>query len=148
VSLLGDEGPRRKRPRYASPEMPDRKRRVWGIDADVLDTVNEAAWDSLPNEFAAMLIAEDGVICELELLPGSVSTETSATMPLFHLPIDFNRAGSVHSHPGPSARPSGADLHLFSTTGDTHIITHEPFDRGTWRAYDRQGRPITLQVIE
>lgn len=123
------------------------KRKVWGIEADVLDMINEAAKGSYPHEFAAMLRAEKGVITEILLLPGSIATEYSATVTLHNLPIDLSVVGTVHSHPGPSNRPSDEDLHLFGSYGNTHIITCLPFDMKSWRAYDFKGDVVNLEVL-
>ncbi|NLI73976.1 MAG: hypothetical protein GX369_04300 [Euryarchaeota archaeon] len=123
------------------------RKKIWGIEREVLEMVNQASQQTHPLEFVAALRAEDGVIYELLLLPGSISSGSSATFPTFNLPIDFSIVGSVHSHPGPSNRPSRADLHLFSSYGSVHIITCAPYDMASWRSYDRQGRPIELRVV-
>ena len=47
--------------------------------------------------------------------------------------------GSVHSHPGPSADPSGADLQTFSKHGFFHMIVCLPYSLETFKAYDRYG---------
>lgn len=123
------------------------RRRIWGIERDVLEMINEAARGSYPNEFAAAMRAEEGVIFELVLLPGSMVNDRSATFPLHMLPIDLSVVGSVHSHPGYSNRPSDEDLHLFGSFGGTHIITCLPFDMASWRCYDHSGREVQLEVI-
>jgi len=123
------------------------RRKVWGIEREVLEMISEAARETHPREFAAALRAEGGVIYELVLLPGSISSDYSATFPTFNLPIDFSVVGSVHSHPSPSNRPSEEDLHLFSSFGSTHIITCLPYDLRSWRCYDRSGRPVELEVV-
>ncbi|MBI0582893.1 MAG: Mov34/MPN/PAD-1 family protein [Methanomassiliicoccus sp.] len=124
------------------------RRKVWAIEADVLDMINEASRDTLPNEFVAALRAEKGVITEILLFPGSVSNEHAAFMQLHMLPIDLSVVGTVHSHPGPSNRPSNEDVHLFGNFGSTHIITCLPYDRRSWQAYDRSGRPVELEVVD
>lgn len=123
------------------------KRKIWAIEADVLDMVNEAAKDTYPNEFVAALRAEKGVITEILLFPGSYANEHSAFMQLHMLPIDLSVVGTVHSHPGPSNRPSEADVHLFSNFGSTHIITCLPYDMRSWRAYNYKGDPVSLEVL-
>ena len=123
------------------------RRKIWGIEADVLDMVNEAARGSFPNEFAAVMRAEKGVITEILLLPGSLANEHSATVTLHMLPIDLSVVGTVHSHPGPSNRPSDEDLRLFGSFGNTHIITCLPFDMTSWRAYDYKGDVVKLEVL-
>jgi proteasome lid subunit RPN8/RPN11 len=116
------------------------------IDGGLLDAINEAAVQTYPNEFVAALRAEKGVINELLMLPGTISGERSGILQLHMLPIDFSVVGSVHSHPGHSARPSDADLSLFSHFGSVHIITCLPFDRTSWRAYNLRGERIELKV--
>ncbi len=123
------------------------KRKVWGIEADVLDMVNESAKESFPNEFVAALRAERGVITEILLFPGSAANEHSAFMNLYHMPIDLSVVGTVHSHPGPSNRPSPEDLRLFGNYGNTHIITCLPYDMRSWRAYNYRGDVIVLEVL-
>ena len=107
----------------------------------------QAAVQTYPNEFVAALRAEKGVIRELLMLPGTVSGENSGIIQLHMLPIDFSVVGTVHSHPGPSNRPSDADVHLFGNFGSTHIITCLPYDMRSWRAYDYKGEPVELEVL-
>jgi proteasome lid subunit RPN8/RPN11 len=123
------------------------RRKVWGIEREVLEMICEAARETHPREFAAAMRAEGGVIHELVLLPGSISSDYSATFPTFNLPIDLSVVGSVHSHPGPSNRPSEEDLHLFGSFGSTHIIVCMPYDERSWRCYDRAGREVELEIV-
>lgn len=126
---------------------PKAARRIAAIERDVLDLVFESCRETHPHEFAATLRAEGDTIVELVLVPASIGAPRSATLPLFNLPSDRNIVGTVHSHPGPSALPSDADLNLFRHFGHTHMIVHEPYTDGTWRAYDHDGRPIRLDVV-
>jgi len=123
------------------------KRKVWGIEREVIEMVNEAAKDTYPNEFVATLRAEEGVITELLLLPGTVQGTRSGILLLHMLPIDFSVVGTVHSHPSYNNRPSRADLALFGRFGNTHIITCLPYDMDSWRAYDYNGNPVELEVV-
>jgi len=43
-------------------------------------------------------------------------------------------------------RPSDADLATF-TKGRIHIIVGAPYRRGDWRAFDRDGQPTDLEVL-
>ena len=122
--------------------------KVKAIDRGLLEMINEAARDSLPNEFVAMLRAEDGVIVELLLLPGTLQGEDSATLMMHMMPIDYSVVGTVHSHPGYSNRPSREDLELFRRYGYVHIITCLPYDEGSWRAYDGRGARRELPVVD
>lgn len=125
----------------------EKKKRVWGIDEAVIDTINEAARNSFPNEFVAVLRAEKGIITEILLLPGTISGEQSGLLRLHMLPIDFSVVGTVHSHPSFSNLPSEADIQMFSRFGYVHLITCAPFNMNSWKAYDRNGNVFDLEVI-
>lgn len=123
------------------------KRRIWGIDRGVLEMVNESAKDTYPNEFVATMRAEEGVITELLLLPGTIQGTRSGVLLLHMLPIDFSVVGTIHSHPSYSNHPSEADLALFGRFGNTHVIICLPYDLTSWKAYDYNGKEIELEVI-
>lgn len=130
--------------RGASGRMP----RIRGIDRDALDLILHASRSSHPNEFAGVLRASGDVVSEVLFLPGTLSSERSAVMRLHMMPIDPSACGTVHSHPSPSFEPSGGDLALFRKFGDVHIIVASPYNRRSWRAYDRQGNKVALEVKE
>ena len=120
---------------------------VRAITLKVLELMFAAAKDTHPNEFACVLRAQDGIITEILLVPGTESGGTSAILRLHMLPIDFSVVGSAHSHPTPNAIPSEADLHLFSKFGPLHIIIGYPYSLDTWKAYTRDGSEIKLEVV-
>jgi len=122
-------------------------RKIWAVKAEVIEMINEAAVNTFPKEFIAALRAEEGVITELLLLPGSITGDSFSQLQLWNLPIDYSVAGSVHSHPGYSNRPSSQDLIFFSHFGMVHIITCLPFDDSSWKAYNLSGERIELQVL-
>lgn len=117
------------------------------ITKKVLEMMLAASKDSHPKEFACVLRAEEGIITELLLVPGTLSGERTAIFRLHMLPIDFSIVGSAHSHPSPNAIPSRADLELFSRFGPIHIILGYPYNMRSWRAYDRDGGEIKLEVL-
>jgi len=121
---------------------------IWGIRRDVLETILEAARSSAPEEFGAVLRAEEGVITELLLVPGTVGGRRHALFQFHHLPVDFAVAGTVHSHPSGVPLPSEADLELFRRFGWVHVIVGAPFDARSWVAYNVRGEPIVLKVVE
>jgi len=121
---------------------------IRGIEREALEFIFEASRSSHPREFAGILRAKDGVIKEILLLPGTVSSGESALLRLHMLPIDPSACGSVHSHPSPYPVPSGADLGLFAKFGRVHLIVASPYDERSWRAYDHRGNEINLEVIE
>jgi proteasome lid subunit RPN8/RPN11 len=124
-----------------------RERKVRGIARETLRFILEASRDSLPEEFAGLLQAEDGVITEVMILPGTESSRMSAFIRLYMLP-NMKIAGSVHSHPSGSIRPSQEDLAFFSRTGDYHIIAGLPFNENSWACYDASGEWRELPVLD
>lgn len=126
----------------------DPRANITGIRKKVLKMIMAASKSSYPNEFGAILRAEKGVITELMLLPGTESGESAALFRLHMLPVDLTVAGTVHSHPSGSCRPSGADLDLFAKFGWVHIIVCEPYDKHSWQAYTPAGEPRDLKVVD
>lgn len=95
-----------------------------------------------------MLRAKGGVIEEVLLLPGTLSSRGSAVLQLHTLPIDPSACGSVHSHPSFSPAPSGPDFRLFAKFGRVHLIVAAPYDESSWRAYDHRGNGVKLKIVE
>ena len=94
-----------------------------------------------------MLRADDGVITEVILVPGTISSQRSAILRLYMMPIDLSIIGSAHSHPTPNATPSEADLKLFSNSGQVHLIVGFPYNMESWKAYARNGEEISLDIL-
>ncbi|MBR5504279.1 MAG: Mov34/MPN/PAD-1 family protein [Methanobrevibacter sp.] len=119
------------------------------VDQGVIDSIIFYSKKSYPNEFLAMFDGhvKDEVlyITGLIFLPGERS-QTSASFNDWLIPPNQKKWGSVHSHPGPSARPSGADLTTFSKHGPFHIIVCEPYSLATMKAYDSYGDLTTFEV--
>ena len=119
------------------------------VDREVLDAVIYYAKQSYPNEFLAFF---DGEIKDKKLYLTSlifIPGETGATGAVVHtemLPPTLKYWGSVHSHPGPSALPSGADLSTFSKNGVFHMIVCLPYSFETFMAYDKYGEPCDYTV--
>jgi proteasome lid subunit RPN8/RPN11 len=121
--------------------------RIRGIARDTLKFILEASRSSMPQEFAGLLQAEDGVITEVLIIPGTESSRMSALIRLYMLP-NMRVAGSAHSHPSPNIRPSKEDLQFFSRTGDYHIIAGPPFDESSWACYDIEGLRRDLPILD
>jgi proteasome lid subunit RPN8/RPN11 len=122
----------------------------WKIRRKCLDLILESSKSTYPNEFGGLLRVDEekkDTIIELVLLPGTVSGDSHAIFKLHMMPIDFSIVGTVHSHPSPSPRPSGADLQLFRKHGKVHIIAALPFDEDSWRAYNSSGEDINIIVL-
>jgi proteasome lid subunit RPN8/RPN11 len=120
---------------------------IKGIARDTLSFILEASKSMAPEEFAGLLQEKEGIITEVLILPGTESSDTSAVLRLYMMP-NIKSAGSVHSHPGKNREPSEADLHLFSKTGNCHIIVGRPYDIKSWTCYDREGNVRELPVLD
>lgn len=122
-------------------------RRVEAISRKALRMILEASRDIFPREFGAILRAEEGVITEILLIPGTVSGERHAIFQLQNLPADFSVVGTVHSHPSGDHRPSDEDLRLFSHFGGLHLIVGRPFTEDSWSAWTYAGERIPLRMV-
>ncbi len=119
------------------------------VDREVLESVIYYSKKAYPNEFLAFFDGEikDKIlyITSLIFLPGE-TCETGAVIHTEMIPMNTKYLGSVHSHPGPSARPSDADLRTFSRHGYFHMIVCLPYSLETFRSYDRYGQPIDYTI--
>jgi len=134
-----------------------RNSEVVGIAESALTFALEASRDSHPNEYMGLLRGEDArklgldqrgtVLTDVLVIPGTESNSVSATVKTSMIPNDVRAAGSIHSHPNGVLRPSDADLATF-TKGEVHIIVGAPYERGDWQAFDQEGKPIDLEVLD
>ena len=119
------------------------------VDREVLESVIYYAKQAYPNEFLAFFDGEIKnkilYITSLIFLPGE-TCQTGAVVHTELIPMNTKYLGSVHSHPGPSAQPSGADLKTFSRHGYFHMIVCLPYSLETFRAYDRYGDLLNYSV--
>jgi len=130
---------------------------VIGIAAETLEFAFEAAEGTHPDEYMGLLRGEsarslgldrDGtVVTDVLVIPGTESNPVSATVKSNMIPNDMRAVGSVHSHPNGVLRPSDADLATFGS-GEVHIILGAPYRQGDWRAFDRDGDPRSLDVLD
>jgi len=120
---------------------------IRGIKQELLSLLLELGKNSHPNEFAALLTEEDGVISELNLLPGTVTGSSSASVFFDMMPLDIHMAGSAHSHPNGVCRPSNADINFFPRAGRYHLIIGAPYREGDWKCFTADGEPCELAVI-
>lgn len=119
------------------------------VDREVLNSVIYYSKQAYPNEFIAFFDGEikNNVlyITSLLFVPGE-TCETGAVVHNEMVPMNTKYYGSVHSHPGPSASPSDADLMTFSKNGYFHMIVCLPYSYETFKAYDRHGEPMDYSV--
>ncbi len=123
------------------------RKKIKGITERLLRMILETSKDSYPNEFAAGMREIDGIISELIMVPGTVTSHHKALLQLHHLPIDYSMVGIVHSHPSPNIHPSQNDMIMFGKYGRVHIIVGMPYDMNCWQAYDYNGKEIELSVL-
>lgn len=134
-----------------SPKNTRAKQPEWKITKSCLQLILEAARSSYPNEFGGLLRVDDitkDTIIEVVLLPGTISGNTHAIFRMHMKPIDFSLVGTVHSHPSPSFRPSSADVQLFQRSGPVHIIAAHPFTINNWQGYNRNGKTISITLVD
>ena len=119
------------------------------VDREVLESVIYYSKKAYPNEFLAFFDGQINdktlYITSLIFVPGE-TCETGAVVHTELIPINTKYWGSVHSHPGPSASPSSADLKTFSKNGYFHMIVCLPYSLGTFKSYDRYGQPLDYTI--
>lgn len=119
------------------------------VDREVLESVIYYAKQAYPNEFLAFFDGQikDKIlyITSLIFVPGE-TCETGAVVHTELIPMTTKYWGSVHSHPGPSAMPSDADLRTFSRYGYFHMIVCLPYSLETFKSYNRYGEPLDYTV--
>jgi len=119
------------------------------VDREVLESVIYYSKKAYPNEFLAFFDGEikDKIlyITSLIFVPGE-TCETGAVVHTELIPMNTKYLGSVHSHPGPSASPSDADLKTFSRHGYFHMIVCLPYSLATFKSYDRYGNHMDYTI--
>ena len=124
-----------------------KQRNIIGITRETLNFILSVSKSSYPKEFAGMLYADNGVITRVDV-PLTQSSNVSAVMNLFMLPVNPHLVGSVHSHPSGDMKPSATDIKMFMQNGDYHIIVGHPYDMKSWICYDRVGNRRHLDVLD
>jgi proteasome lid subunit RPN8/RPN11 len=121
--------------------------KIRGIRRNLIRLMLEIGREHHPNEFVALLREKAGVIHELDLLPGTIGGEDSATLYIEMMPLDTHIVGSAHSHPNGVLRPSGADIGFFPRTGQYHFIVGYPYEEEDWRCFHADGSLAAIEVI-
>ena len=120
---------------------------IRGIKRELLKLLLELGRNSHPNEFVALLIEREGVIDEINMVPGTITGEDSASVFFDMMPLGTHLAGSAHSHPNGVLRPSDADVHSFHRAGRFHLIIGYPYRTGDWQCFSADGELCKLEVI-
>jgi Predicted metal-dependent protease of the PAD1/JAB1 superfamily len=116
------------------------------IASETLDFILALCNSSHPNEFGALLEADGDTITSVIYLPGTDATTHSVSMKTWMMP-NMPSAGSVHSHPSGAIRPSQQDL-IFFRANEVNIIVGEPYTRESWKAFDKNGDRIELEITD
>ena len=134
-----------------------RSNEILGIAEETLEFAIESSEATHPNEYMGFLrgteasrlgLERDGlIITDILVVPGTESNSVSATVKTSTIPNDVRALGSIHSHPNGVLRPSAADLSTFGR-GSVHIIVGAPYGRHDWQAFDSQGHPAQLTVLD
>lgn len=130
---------------------------ILGMARETIEFALDSAEVTHPNEYMGRLRAtpadelgldDDGlVITDVLVMPGTTSSPVQASMKSWVIPNDVRTVGSIHSHPNGVMRPSEQDLQTFGK-GDVHVIIGAPYGPDDWRAFDRQGTPRELAVLD
>ncbi len=86
------------------------------------------------------------VIEGLVIPPFSTHGPYYSGFPTYDLPFDLSYIGTAHSHPGGSNNPSLEDLNNYY--GVVSIIISYPYEYETIGAFDRNGKPLHLEIID
>ena len=134
-----------------------RSSEILGIAESALEFALAASEEAHPNEYMGLLRGADAtnlgldesgtVLSEVLVIPGTESNPVSVEFKPIYAPNDLSAAGSIHSHPNGVLRPSAADLQTFGRN-HVHIIVGAPYGRDDWQAFDRDGEPIDLPVLD
>ncbi len=128
-----------------------------GIAGETLDFILNASEETHPREYMGFLRADDAsklgldrdgqVITDVLVIPGTEAGPASASVKTIMQPNNVQSVGSVHSHPNGVLRPSDADLQTFGR-GEVHMIVGAPYGWNDWQAFDSQGNPTDLDVLD
>lgn len=121
-------------------------KKTWAIKKEVLETIMDFSKSHYPREFAGMLVSDSSVIDDLYIFPLSKNYRNSVFLRPGLSPMSLKIIGSVHSHPSGSGHPSKADLSFFRGK-QVNIIVYPPFDIYSFKAYNRKGENILVDVV-
>jgi proteasome lid subunit RPN8/RPN11 len=114
------------------------------VTPEVIESICDLSADCHPKEFLAFLggRVENKKLIIDKLLYQKYYAGTHSATPEMQLPTLAGCVGSIHSHPGPSNRPSDADLHFFDKNPGVHMIIKKPYRPEDICAYDSEGKKI------
>ena len=120
------------------------------VDREVIDSMIYYSKEAYPREFLSLLEGKivDNTLYVLGLifLPGE-TCDTGAVLHDYMIPPTLKYWGTAHCHPGPSARPSDADLATFSKHGVFHLILCLPYSLETFIGYNKHGEQMDFEEV-
>ncbi|MFH1650068.1 MAG: Mov34/MPN/PAD-1 family protein [Candidatus Woesearchaeota archaeon] len=121
---------------------------IVNIDLGVVETLVDLASQAHPKETVMILEGSNrkGEIKVTGVLFQQYSANENSTHFNLDLPMGTKSVGTFHSHPGPSNRPSQADLKLFEKFGLVHFIAHYPYRIEDFACYDKMGTRVPFSV--
>ena len=118
------------------------------IKRKLIETIAEASRNVYPEEFIGLLRKNrKGEVATLLLIPLSTFGEDFSEIRGDMLPMNLRDCGSVHSHPDSDARPSDQDLVVFQK-GEVNLIIGYPYNEKTMRAYDSDGKRLSIEIVD
>ena len=120
---------------------------IRGISAGSIALLLAMGREAHPREFAALLGSDDGIIRDVNIIPGTVGGSDSASVLFDMIPLSLGHIGSAHSHPNGVIRPSEADIRFFSHAGTYNIIVGYPYEQNNWGCFLPDGTRMDLPVI-
>ena len=121
---------------------------MWRIKRELVESICEAAQNTYPQEFLALIGGDpdNNLIEELVMVP-AIYGEKFSSLRRDLIPLDFSIIGTVHSHPSRHLRASRGDLVAFPKLGQVHLIIGLPFDLSSLKLFDNKGKELEYEVI-
>lgn len=125
-------------------------RKYIAITRQVADGIVTYSKAKHPNEAILVLQGKskkDHILIDMLVIPPfATSGPFYSGFPIHDLPFDLSYIGTVHSHPGGSNRPSLEDLNHFFRS--VMLIISHPYEDESLAAYDSNGRPLELKILD
>ncbi len=121
---------------------------MWKISLSTIKDACAAAKNYYPDEFMCFLGGNEkkNIINEIVLVPTTNGEEFSSVWEGV-IPIDKSILGSLHSHPGSSARPSEEDKKFFQKYS-INVIIGGRFEQNDCRFYDNRANPLKIEITD
>lgn len=118
------------------------------LQKSVVDDIINFAKSNHPRECSAFLAGKikKNTLFITHLLYQNFNSDNKSTSIEQKLPLLSGSAGSVHSHPSGSNKPSRVDMEFFAKTGMVHLIICAPYLQRNIAMYDANGQPRVFVI--